>query len=49
MGTWMKLAGDRKGDLSPTVTAVKLRADGRRYGWAGIDSVVGNSGWGLTT
>lgn len=49
LGTWMKLVGDRKGDLSPTVTAVKLKANRRSCGWAGTDFVVGNSGWELTT
>ena len=32
LGTWVKLAGDRKGGLSPTVTAAKLKADGRTCG-----------------
>lgn len=32
LGTWMKLVGGRKGDLSPTVTAAKLKADARTCG-----------------
>lgn len=39
----------QEGDLSPIVTAVKLKANRRSCGWAGIDFVWGNSGWELTT